>query len=181
VALNLQKSSSRQRADFRSAKVLEQRHPPVSMCTSGGLRADEHQLGGMGGMTCGIGQRDHAAKRRAQYDRASDAQDIAERAHVVAPLRQVPAFFGTILASAVAAMIQIDDLRDVGQSRVYRPVDRVVGARAAMKHEQCRLFPHGRTVRDELRALNIEEQPHPVDEYMHGQISLGLAIEGQAA
>jgi hypothetical protein len=57
------------------------------MRTSGSLGADEHQLAGVGGMAGGVSQRDHAAKRHAQDYRASDAQDIAEGAHVIAPLR----------------------------------------------------------------------------------------------
>jgi hypothetical protein len=87
VPLNLEEPAARQGADFRAAKALEQRHASVSMRTSGSLGADEHQLAGMGGVAGGVSQRDHAAKRHAQDYRASDAQDIAEGAHVIAPLR----------------------------------------------------------------------------------------------
>jgi len=76
----------------------------------------------------GVSQRDHAAKRDAQEYRASDAQDIAEGAHIIAPLRQIPAFRGTVLTSTIASMIQIDDLSDISQGRVCRLVDRVVEA-----------------------------------------------------
>ena len=118
-------------------------------------------------MAGGIGQRNHAAERGAEHDRIDDAERITERAHVVAPLRQIPALPGAILAATVAAMVEIDDLGDVGQGRVGGPVDRVVGAGSAMQHQQHRLFPHHRPVRNQLRALDIEEQPHPVHRYVH--------------
>src|SRR5436190_10185085 len=138
------------------------------MRTSGSLGADQHQLAGVGWMAGGVSQRDHAAKRHAQDYRTGDAQDIAERAHVIAPLRQIPAFPGTVLASTIASMIQIDDLNDISQGRVCRLVDRVVEAGPAMKQQQCRLFSHHGTVRHQLRALNVEEKPHPIDEHLHG-------------
>ena len=96
--------------------------------------------------------------------------------HVIAPLRQVPARLRTILASTIAAMIEIDDLRDIRQGRVGRPVDRVVEAGTAMQQQQCRPFPHGRTVWNQFCSFNIEEQPHPVDEYPHGRISLRTSL-----
>jgi hypothetical protein len=73
-------------------------------------------------------------------------------------------------------MIEVDDLSDVGQRRIGGLVDRVVEAGAAMQEQQGRLFPHGGTVGHQLRTFDIEEQPHPVDEYMHGQISLRTSL-----
>ena len=125
----------------------------------------------MGGMARGVGQRDHAAERGAQHDRADDAEGVAESGHVVAPLRQLPAFGGAVLAAAVTPMVQIDDLGDVGQGGVSGPVDRVVGARAAMQHQQRRLLPHDRAIGDQFCAFDIEEQPHTVDAHMHGPAS----------
>ena len=125
-------------------------------------------------MPRGIGQCDHAAERRAEHDRIRDAERVTERAHVITPLRQIPALLGTVLAAAVAAVVEIDDLGDVGQSGVGGPVDRMVGAGAAMQHQQHRLFPHHWAVRDQLRALDIEEQPHPVHGYVHERISIDL-------
>src|SRR6266436_8692014 len=113
-------------------------------------------------------------RRRARS--IGDAEGIAECAYVVAPLLQVPAFARTILASAIASMIQIDDLRDIGQGRVGGLVDRMVEAGPAVKQEQCRLFPHHGTVRDQLRALDVEEQPNPIDADMHGLTPCKLAI-----
>ena len=64
-------------------------------------------------------------------------------------------------------MVEIDDLGDIGQSRIGRPVDRMVEARPAMEHQQHRFFPHHGTVRDEFRALDVKEQPHPVHGHVH--------------
>ena len=50
----------------------------------------------------------------------------------------------------------------------------MVDAGAAMQQQQDRLFPHHRAVGDEFRALDIEEQPHPVHGYVHERISLDL-------
>ena len=172
VALNLQEPAPRQRADFRAAEALEQLDAPLAMRATGGRGRDQHQFGGMSRMARRVGQRNHAAERCAEHDRAFDADHIAEGAHVVAPLRQVPALARTILASAIAAVVQIDDLRDVGQTGIGGFVDRVVGAGAAVKHQQGRVFPHEGAIRDELSALDVEEQPDSVDEHIHGPASL---------
>ena len=88
--------------------------------------------------------------------------DVAERAHVVAPLRQIPALPGTILASAVAAVVEIDDLGDVGQGGVGGPVDRVVGSRGRHEAAAGSAFPAcAGPSRHQLRALDIEEQRAP--------------------
>ena len=47
---------------------------------------------------------------------------------------------------------------------------------ASMQEQQCRPFPHGRTAWDQFCSFNIEEQPHPVDEHPHGQISLRTSL-----
>jgi hypothetical protein len=44
----------------------------------------------------------------------------------------------------------------------------MIGAGAAMKQQQRRLFPHYRPVGHEFHALDIEEQPDPVHRYVHG-------------
>src|SRR6267378_8266527 len=156
MALDFQEPAARQRPDFRASEAFEQFYTPVPMRTSGGFGADEHQLGGMRWMARGVSQRDHTAKRRAEDDRTDDAQDLAERMHVVAPLRQVPALSRAILASTIASMIEVDDLSDVGQRRIGGLVDRVVEAGAAMQEQQGRLFPHGGTVGHQLRTFDIE-------------------------
>ena len=67
---------------------------------------------------------------------------VAEGADVVAPLRQRPALLRTGIAPPIAAMIEIDHLCDVGQSRADRLVDRVVEAWPAMEEQECRPLAH---------------------------------------
>jgi hypothetical protein len=121
----------------------------------------------------GVGQGNHAAERGAQHDRIDNAERVAECAHIVAPLRQVPALAWAVLAAAIAAMVEIDDLGDIGQGRIGRPVDRVVEAGSAMQHQQHRLFPHHWAVGQQFRAFDIEKQPHPVHGYVHRPDPLG--------
>ena len=116
VALHLQKAAPRQRADFRAAEAFEQLDAPLEMVAAGGRGADQDQLRRMRRMAGGVGQRHHAAERGAEHDRIDDAERLAECAHVVAPLRQIPALARAVLAAAVAAMVEIDDLGDVGQA-----------------------------------------------------------------
>jgi hypothetical protein len=167
---NFQEAAPRQGADFRAPKSLEQFDAPVQIFGARRCSADEDQFRWVGRVSRGVGQRHHAAERRAQDNRIDDAKRLAERMHVVAPLREIPARARAVLAAAIAAMVEIDDLGNIGQSRIGRPVDRVIGAGAAMQHQQHRLFPHQWAVGNEFRALDIEEQPHPVHGYVHGQI-----------
>ena len=87
-------------------------------------------------MAGGVGEGDHAAERCAKDDRSDDAEVVAKRAHVIAPLRQVPALARSVLAAPVAAMIEIDDLRGIGQRRVGRTIDGVIGTRTSVQHQQ---------------------------------------------
>ena len=57
MALNFQETAACQSADLRAAEAFEQRRAPVSMCASGGLRADKDQLGRMSWMARGTSQR----------------------------------------------------------------------------------------------------------------------------
>jgi len=64
-------------------------------------------------------------------------------------------------------MVEIDDLRDIRQSRIGRLVDRMIEARPAVQQQHGRLLVHDRTVGDELCALDVEEQTHAVHQNMH--------------
>jgi hypothetical protein len=59
---------------------------------------------------------DFAAKRGSQDDGALDAKHLAERAHVVAPLRERPRLPWPGLTATVAPVIQVDDLSAVNQA-----------------------------------------------------------------
>jgi hypothetical protein len=152
---------------LQAAKALEQLDAPLRPGAADRLGADEDEFRRVIGVARCIGHRDHAAERCPEHNGINDAQSVAEGADVVAPLRERPSLRGTVLAASVAAVIEIDDLGDVGQCGVGRTVDRMVGAGAAMKQEQCRLFLHARPVGDEFRALDIEEQPYPVHRHVH--------------
>ena len=168
LTADLQETPPRQRADFGPAKALEQLDAPLRIGAADRLGADQNEFRRVIRMARRVGHRDHAAERGSQHDRIDDAERIAEGADVVAPLRERPALPRPVLAAAVAAMIEIDDLGDVRQGRIGRAVDRMVGAGTAMQQQQCRLFPHDGPVGHELRALDIEEQPYPVHRHVHG-------------
>ena len=166
-------------ADFGAAKTLEQLDAPLRIGAADRLGADQNEFRGMIRVARRIGHRDHAAERCSQHDRIDDAEHLAEGAYVVAPLRERPALLRSVLAAAVAAMIEIDDLGDVRQDRVGRPVDRMIGAGTAMKQQQCRPLPHDGSFGDEFRALDIEEQPYPVHRHVHGP-SAFMLMNGMA-
>jgi hypothetical protein len=50
----------------------------------------------------------------------------------------------------------------------------MIGAGAAMQHQQYGLLSHFWPVGHEFRALDIEEQPHPVHSHVHERRSLDL-------
>ena len=85
------------------------------MRVAGGFRADEDQLAGMTRMPRRVCESDHGTERRAIYDGLLDAERVAERPYVVAPLRQVPGLRIFPTATAVAAMIEVYDLNAVSQ------------------------------------------------------------------
>src|SRR3712207_2605567 len=105
------------------------------MSASCGLSANEDQLRRMSGVASSVRQSDRAAEGHAQDDRLGDAQDLAERAHVIAPLRQGPSLLRPGLAAAIPSMVEIDDLRDIRQGRECRLVDRMVEAGASMEEK----------------------------------------------
>ena len=82
--------------------------------------AGEDELAGMLGMARGVGDGDEAAERLPHDDRLLDLERAAELEHVVAPLRERPRLARLALAAAVAAMVDVDDLRDVGELRERR-------------------------------------------------------------
>ncbi|QHO72194.1 hypothetical protein ACH79_05745 [Bradyrhizobium sp. CCBAU 051011] len=87
---------------------------------------------------------------------------------------QGPALSWAVLAAAVAAMVEIYDLGDVGQGGVGWLVNRMIEARTAVEEQQGGLFLHGGPIRDQLRPLDIEEQAHSVHGYVHEWVSLDL-------
>src|SRR6266568_3102068 len=167
VRLPFDESPAGQSAHFRSAEALEERHPPLAMRASGGLRAYEDQFGGVLRMACRIGHGDGAPKRNPQDHRMRDTQRVTERAYVVTPLRQAPGLSRAELAPAISTMVEIDDLRHVRESSQGGLVDRMVEAGPAVKEDKSRLLPHGATIRHQAGALDVEEESHSIHEDVH--------------
>jgi hypothetical protein len=122
----------------------------------------------MGGVPRGIGLRDHAAEGVAQHNGLLDADRVAEGANVVAPLRQVPVRRVAMLAAPVAAVVEIDELGDICEMGKGGLEGGMVTARAAVQQQDSGALAHIRTVGDEFRAVNIEEEAGVVDGDMHG-------------
>ena len=66
-------------------------------------------------MARGIRERDRTAERGTVDDWVRNPEDVAEGTHVVAPLRQGPGLLRTGFTATISAMVQEDDLRDIGQ------------------------------------------------------------------
>ena len=122
-------------------------------------------------MTRRIRHRDHPAERDAEHDRALDLQRLAKRAHIVAPLREIPFRRIAVIAAAVPAMVEIDDLRSLREPREVGLEVRMVEARAAMQQDDRRHLAHLRAVGPQLRAFHIEEQSNVTNLYAHRRIS----------
>ena len=117
-----------------------------------------------------VRHRDHAAERVAEHDRLLDAERVAEVAHVVAPLGEVPLLGRAAIAAAVAAVVEVDELRRVGERRESGLVRRVIEAGTAVQQQQRRPLAHRGSVGDELRAVDVEEEPDVADLDVHGRI-----------
>jgi hypothetical protein len=117
------------------------------------------------GMAGRIAHGDHAAERLAEHDRARDLERVAEGAHVVPPLIEVPALRLAAIAAAVAAVVQVDHLRGVGELGEERLEARVVEAGSPVQQQQRRSLAHQGPIGQEPGPLHVEEQPHVV--YLH--------------
>src|SRR6476620_9187482 len=126
------------------------------MRVAGSFGADQDQLCRMLGMTRGVRLRDDAAERITQDNRFGNPERLAEGAYLVAPLREIPAFLRSGIPAPVAAVVEVDDLRNIRQRRVSGLVERMVEPGTAMQQQERRLLAHDRSVRHKLGALDIE-------------------------
>ena len=122
-------------------------------------------------MTRRIRYRHHPAEREAEHDRMLDFQRLAKRAHVVAPLREIPFRRIAVIAAPVAAMVEVHDLRSLREPREVGLEVRMVEARATVQQDYRRHLAHLRAVGPQLRAFNIEEQTNVANLYAHRRIS----------
>jgi hypothetical protein len=58
----------------------------------------------------GISHGDHTAEGRSVHNRLLDVQRIAESPYIIGPLAQVPRLFRATITSAIASVVEIDDL-----------------------------------------------------------------------
>src|SRR5262245_16957420 len=149
-------------ANFWASQFLEHRDLSVFVRAANGFSADQDQFAGMRWVARRIGHCDLASEGGSQDNRVLDAERVAEGADIITPLRQRAS-----VATAVATVIQVDDLGAISQARVGRLVNREKKAGAAMQEQQCRLLSHYRPVRYEARTLNVKEGPCAIYEYAH--------------
>jgi len=64
-----------------------------------------------------VRHRDHPAERVAEHHRLLDAERVAEGAHVVGPLCEVPLLGRAAIAATIAAVVEVDELRDIDERR----------------------------------------------------------------
>lgn len=101
-----------------------------------------------------VQSRAQTASGRVIFETLSTAQahDVIGKG-VQRPLVRRPA-----VAAAVAAVIHVDDLRNVGQAREQRLETRMVVAGAAVQQDQRRLLAHARPIGYEAGALDIDKE-----------------------
>ena len=159
---------------LRTTEALEDVEGSIKALTSGGARQDEFR--GMTWMTHGIGHRNKAAEGVAHDDRAVDFERFAKRLDVVGPVVECPAVGSGAVAASLAAMVEVDELGDVGERGNVRLEVGVVESGAAVEEEHCRHLAHVWAVRTELCALDVEEDSGVTDVYAHGGSPLIIAL-----
>jgi hypothetical protein len=122
--------------------------------------AAEHHLGRVCRVARQVTLRDEAAEALAEHDGFLDAESFAELHHVVGEGVQRPLGRGAPVAAAVAAVVDIDDLRHVGQAAEQRLEAAVVVARAAMQQHERGLLTQLRAVGHEAGAFDVDKEAH---------------------
>lgn len=112
--------------------------------------------------------RHHPAEGLTEHDRLFDTKRAAEHAYIVTPLRQRPRSWVAGHTAPVPAVIDVDDLSDVGEPVEIAAKTGMIETWAAMHNDQSRLFSHLRSVRLQLRTDNIEEDALTVQIDEHG-------------
>nr|WP_244496521.1 hypothetical protein [Methylobacterium indicum] len=146
---------------LRTAQAAEHREHRRTIDLGGG--AHQGKLARMVGMARRIRLGDEPAPRHPEHDRPDETEGIAQALHVVAPLGERPGGAVTVLAPAVAALIDIDHLRHVAQAGEQGLEAAMVEARTAMEEKQGRLLPHGVALGHQPGILHVDEQANAVD------------------
>ena len=107
----------------------------------------------------------------AEDDGPDDPDGVQERPEVVGAGCVAPNVRIVPLRATESAQIQVDDLHAGGKRREVRlEVGMVVAARSAMHEDEGRALAHRRSVGDELRPLDIEEQACSVHADVHAPV-----------
>jgi hypothetical protein len=116
----------------------------------------------MVGVSGQISLRHHRPARNADDDRPFDADRVGESGDIVAPLIECPAGGITPTAAAAGAMIEVDDLRDVGEPVEGWADALVIAARTARKADQQRLLLQRGAINFELWVEDVEDKRTPL-------------------
>lgn len=103
-------------------------------------------------------QRDEAAGRVAEDDRALDAERAAQRRDVVGHLLQGAGFDGRAAGPALSPQIDVDDLRVVAQRAQPWPPVAMVEARPDVQYHACRAQMESLVLHAQLGAVHIDLQ-----------------------
>src|SRR6266852_5903206 len=114
-----------------------------------------------------VRKRDESSKRPSQHYRLFDFEGVAETVNVVAPGFQIQSVGSTPIAAAIAAMVQVNELRDLGQHRKVGLENRMIEARAAMEQDNSGHLAHSRTVGPQPGAFDIEKEPAITNIHTH--------------
>ena len=68
-----------------------------------------------------------------------------------------------MLAAAIGPMIEVDDLRGIGESIEVAPHAAVVEAGPSMEHQECRLLDQGSVFEPQLLADHLEVDRDAID------------------
>src|SRR4029077_10582708 len=97
----------------QTAEALEDGKGSIEALT--GRRTRQDELGGMAGVANGIGHCDEAAEGVAHHDWAFDFERVTKGPYVVGPMVQRPAVARGAIATALAAMVEVDQLGNLGK------------------------------------------------------------------
>ncbi len=122
----------------------------------------------MVGMARRIVQSDDGAETEPEHDRPFDPERVAELPHVVGPPVEPQVLRAPEVTPAAAALVEIHDLAPRREPRAELNLeDAVVEARAWMQQQHGRPLSHPGAVRNQLRAVGVEEEANVADTDPH--------------
>jgi len=122
----------------------------------------------MGRVARGIPHCDEGAEAQPEHDRPLDSERVAELAHVVRPAIQAQVLRTADVAPPASSLVEVHHLCSGREPRAELHLeDTVVEAWPRMQQEHRQPLPHPRAVRDELRAVGVEEEANVADTDAH--------------